>query len=144
MWKKCYTQVNAYDMIGLCNVIFCITCYIYVNFYKFCAYSVCYMKVETHLHIIQIRHGTNKYELKSRQVYFKQTQLIGGTFPRHFFKKLKQKSKQWHTTRKRTSQNSICQKKKFKIVWEKFQHRVGSICSKLDSTLVSMQYEIQP
>ena len=26
--------------------------------------------------------------------------------------------------------------KKFKIVWEKFQHRAGSICSKLDSTLV--------
>ena len=26
-------------------------------------------------------------------------------------------------------------KKKFKIVWEKFQHRAGSICSKLDSTL---------
>ena len=48
----------------------------------------------------------------------------------------KQKSKQWHTTRKRTSQNIGCQKKKFKIVWEKFQHRVGSICSKLDSPLV--------
>ena len=49
--------------------------------------------------------------LKSRQVYFKQTQLIGGTFPRHFLKKSKQKSKQWHTTRKRTSPNSGCQKR---------------------------------
>ena len=70
-----------------------------------------------------------------RQVYFKLTQLIGGTFPRHFFKKSKQRSKQWHTTRKRTSQNTGCKKKKFKIVWEKFQHRAESICSKLDSTL---------
>ena len=41
-----------------------------------------------------------------------------------------------HNTRKRTSQNSGCQKKKFKIVWEKFQHRAGSIWSKLDLTLV--------
>ena len=29
-------------------------------------------------------------------------------------------------------------KKKFKIVWEMFQHRAGSICSKLDSTLEAM------
>ena len=47
--------------------------------------------------------------LKSSQVYFKLTQLIGGTF-RHFLKKSKQKSNQWHTTRKRTSPNSGCQK----------------------------------
>ena len=72
----------------------------------------------------------------SRQVYFKLTQLINGTFPRNFLKKSKQKNKQGHTTRKRTSQNSGCQKKKFKIVWEKFQHGAGSICSKLDSTLI--------
>ena len=75
-------------------------------------------------------------QLKSIHSHFKLTQLIGGTFPRHFLKESKQKSKQWHTTRKRTSQNMGCQKKKFKIVWGKFQHRAGSICSKFDSTLV--------
>ena len=42
-------------------------------------------------------------------------------FSQTFFEKSKQTSKQWHTTRKRTSQNSGSQKKKFKIVWEKFQ-----------------------
>ena len=78
-------------------------------------------------------------ELKLGQVYFRLTQLIDGTFPRHFLKKSKQKSKQWHNTIKRASQNSGCQKKKFKIFWENFQHRAGSICSKLDSTLV-IQY----
>ena len=57
-------------------------------------------------------------------------------FSQTFLKKSKQKCKQWHTTRKRTSQNRGCQKKKFKIVWGKFQHRAGSICSKFDSTLV--------
>ena len=57
-------------------------------------------------------------------------------FSQTFFEKMKTKNKQWHTTRRRTSQNIGCQKKTFKIVWEKFQHRVGSICSKLDSTLV--------
>ena len=64
-------------------------------------------------------------ELKLGQVYFRLTQLIDGTFPRNFLKKIKKKSKKWHTKGKRTSQNSGCQKKKFKIVWEKFQHRAG-------------------
>ena len=77
-------------------------------------------------------------QLKSIQSHFKLTQLIGGTFPRHFLKNLKQKSKQWHATRKRTSQNSGCHKKEFKIVWEKFQPRAGSICSKIDSTLIKI------
>ena len=48
-------------------------------------------------------------------------------FSQTFFEKSKQTSKQQHTTRKRTSQNSGCQKKTFKIVWEKFHHRAGSI-----------------
>ena len=39
--------------------------------------------------------------------------------------------------KKENKPNSGCQKKKFKIIWEKFQHRAGSICSKLDSTLAS-------
>ena len=38
-------------------------------------------------------HQTNKNYLKSTQVNFKLTQLIDGTFPRHFLKKLKQKGK---------------------------------------------------
>ena len=95
-------------------------------------------KIQLNLNLFFLTYGGTGtlFLLKSRQVYFKLTQLICGTFPRHFLKKSKQISKQWHTTRKRTSQNSGCQKKKFKIVWEKFQHRAGSICSKLDSTLV--------
>ena len=81
----------------------------------------------------------NKVYLKSGKANYKLTQLIAGTFPRHFLKNSKQKSKQslyWRTTRKRTNQNkrNSCldnghQKMKFKIVWEKFQHRAGSICS---------------
>ena len=39
-------------------------------------------------------------------------------FSQTFFEKSKHTSKQWHTTRKRTSQNSGCQKKKFKIALE--------------------------
>ena len=71
--------------------------------------------------------------LKSSQVYFKLNQLIGGTFPSLFLKK---NQNNWHATGKRSSQNSGCQKNKFKIVWEKFQHRSASICSKLDTTLI--------
>ena len=60
---------------------------------------------------------------------------IGGTFPHTFFEKSKQKNKQWHTTGKRTSHNSGCQKKKFKIVLKKFKHKAWPICNKLDSTV---------
>ena len=49
-------------------------------------------------------------------------------FSQTFFEKSKQTSKQWHTTRKRISQNSGCQKKKFKIL-------AGSIYSKPGPTL---------
>ena len=40
----------------------------------------------------------------------------------------------WKNQNKGTLQE--IRKKKFKIVCEKFQHRAGLICSKLDSTLV--------
>ena len=74
-------------------------------------------------------------QLKSIQFYFKLTQLIGGTFPRHFLKNLKQKSKRWHNTRKRTSWNSGCHKKKFKISEKSSSPELGQIVVKLAQLL---------
>ena len=47
-------------------------------------------------------------KLKSGQVYYKLTQLISGTFPRHFLKKYHNKKVKMCTARKRTSQNKGC------------------------------------
>ena len=60
-------------------------------------------------------------ELKSGKANYKLSQLIAGTFPRQNSKQKGKQSLYWRTTRKRTNQNRMTPKKKFKLVWEKFQ-----------------------
>ena len=63
----------------------------------------------------------NSVQLKSGKANYKLSQLIAGTFPRQNSKQKGKQSLYWRTTRKRTNQNRMTPKKKFKLVWEKFQ-----------------------
>ena len=65
--------------------------------------------------------GIQNLILKLGKVNYKLSQLIAGTFPRQNSKQKGKQSLYWRTTRKRTNQNRMTPKKKFKLVWEKFQ-----------------------